>query len=167
MNNKFIVWVLILLAVYGGIGGTVALVGGNQSVTSLAGMTNLDGLTITPVDSGDGFKVGANGGLTQEMRSSTCNLATTVARLPIATTSVPFQCSITGVVTGDQVYVTLPAEGAATGQAGVAVGYAIASSTAGVIEVGLYARPWNSTTGIATSSFAQSTTSVQVWTVDN
>lgn len=116
----------------------------------------------------DNVTIGTNGGTINEIKSTTCNLSTTVANLPVATSSKPFQCAITGVASGDQVYVTLPSDGGSLGGTpGIIMSYAKASTTAnGYIEVGL-AIPFGGFGSVATSSFPLATTSVQVLYIDN
>lgn len=144
------IWLAIAVAI---VIALIGLVGGNQSEPAVAGMSNLDGLTLVPVDSTDGLKVGSNGSTNQEIKSTTCTLATT--ELPLEATSTDaFTCAITGVNTGDQVFVSLPSNsGSNLG------GFVVDSATAGsgTITVGI-----TNLTGAATSSFPLATTTVQV-----
>ena len=123
--------------------------------------------TAFDIYTSSGITVGANGGDLNELNSSTCNLSISATRLPFAaSTTAPFNCAITGLASGDQVFVTLPAHtnfGAVnTTVHSFWVVAAAASSTAGQIDVWIY-----NGTGTATSSFVQATTSVQVWSADN
>jgi hypothetical protein len=109
------------------------------------------------------LKVGQNGSKFGTLKATTCNLAITAGRLPLATSSQPFQCAITGVKSGDFVSVWLASDGGSlSGTGGIQTSYAKASTTAGYIEVGLYSRPTSIGTTVATSSFSLATTSVQV-----
>ena len=115
-----------------------------------------------------GFTAGPDGTVINELRSTTCNLAIAAARLPLATSTQPFQCAITAVASGDQVWVAHPSDGGSQGRTGgITLGYAKASSTAGYIEVGLFSRPTSVGTTVATSSFTLATTSVHVLYIDN
>ncbi len=110
------------------------------------------------------LKVGDNGSKFGMLQATTCNLAITAGRLPLATSTQPFQCAITGVKSGDFVSAVLPFDGGSlSGTGGIAISYAKASTTAGYIEVGLYSRGYP-VTGVATSSFPLATSSVQVLT---
>jgi len=122
------------------------------------------GITTTGAVIAGTLQVGTNGSTISELKSTTCNLSITAARLPLATSTQPFQCAVTGVASGDQVYVSLPSDGGSlSGNGGVYVTYAKASTTAGFIEVGLALTPMQ----VATSSFAGATTSVSVLYIDN
>ena len=128
------------------------------STLNVTGATSFAGaMTLTST-----FKVGTNGSTITELKSTTCNIAT--YELPLdATSTDAFYCAITGLASGDQVFVTLPSDNAsATG--GFQVSYAKASTTpdgAGV-EIGIM-----NSSGAATSTFPLATTSVQVLYVDN
>jgi hypothetical protein len=128
MNIKIklgVLCIVILLFVFG-------LSVGISKDPILAGMSNFDGITITPAESGDGLKVGSTGTSVTKMITGTCNLSgyagnDTIAADAIATTS----CAVTGVLTsGDKVFVSLPATANS-----VVVQAAVASSTAGNITV--------------------------------
>lgn len=93
--------------VLGGVALVIAIIAlfigiGSRSEVSapLAGMTNLDGLTITPVDSGDGLKVGSNGSTVAELIANTCTLIG-AGEVITASTTRPFDCAITGIASGD------------------------------------------------------------------
>lgn len=113
------------------------------------------GASITTAGS---LVIGANGSSLNEVKSTTCNLSTVSGNLPLATTTAPFYCAITGVASGDQVFVSLPSDATSA----ITLKYATASTTDGYIEVGLAAVNTS-----ATASFSTATTSVQVLYIDN
>lgn len=125
-----------------------------SSARGVGGTTNFDTLDV------DSVIVGENGSTLNEIKSTTCNLSTTATSL--ASSTSPFQCAITGIASGDQVFVTLPYGNSMSGLGGIAMRYAVASTTAGFIEVGLF-----NASGVATTSYALATTSVQVLYLDN
>lgn len=126
--NKIHEWIntgLILLVFISG------LVGGNQSV-NVGGMSNLDGLTIVPVESTDGFKLGTNGSTkTKDIIGSGVLIYSN--NTVIASTTRVFDIAVTGVVAGDNVSVQLGTT-SAPGLGWVLAG-ASASSTNGFITV--------------------------------
>ena len=99
--------------------GVIGLIGGNtqsvpQSTNLLGGMTNLDGLTITPVDSGDGLKIGSSGDLVAAHEFSTCAPTFSSADM-IATSSAIGICTDSSFTTSDKVLATQRFTGATTG----------------------------------------------------
>ena len=112
------------------------------------------------------LKVGTNGANLWEVKAATCNLTTTVLRTSLATSTLPFNCAVTGVASGDVVFATLPSDGGSVtdgiNKGGIQLRYATASSTAGNIEIGL-----SNDSGAATSSYSGATTSVQILYIDN
>lgn len=141
----------------------IALVGGHAglfgSVTSPA--TNLDYLELS-----QGFKLPAGpsvttanqGTVVQAMLQGSCNPTFNGSSLA-ATTTGQFFCSVTGVASGDKVFISLPS-GAAQVLGGInAVGNGYATTT-GVIAFDLV-----NLTGTATTSFPQATTTVKYWVV--
>jgi hypothetical protein len=129
------------------------------SEQDFGGMSNVDGLTITPTESTDGLKVGpaSSATLNTKIISGTCTLTSYAA---ISATSTQLHnCAITGVVTsGDRILVELPGGTALQGPGGfgsLVVAGATASSTAGNISVGIL-----NLTGAATTSYPLASTSV-------
>ena len=133
--------------------------GGTLNVSGLTTLTNASSTLLSVGTSG-----GSSGTTVAQILKGTCNLSTTVARTSLSTSTLPFQCAVTNVVSGDQVFVSLPNDGGSvTGLSnvgGIRLSYAIASTTNGYIEVGL-----SNMSGTATSSYTLATTSVQYWIV--
>lgn len=107
--NKIITWVIGIVAVVAlGLG----LVGGNnQSVPSndgLKGMTNLSGLVITPLDSGDGLVVGTSGTNTSfsGLIGTSCNLLGMNVSHAASTTKA-YDCAVTGLTSSYNVVAQL------------------------------------------------------------
>jgi len=129
---------LLLSVVFGG----SSMLGGvyNQSVTDVS----------------NGLRAGSDGTTITNMKSGTCNAATT--QLPLEATSTDnFTCSVTGVVAGDRVLVELPSDGGSV-YGGFNVTYSAASTD--TITFGV-----QNNTGAATSSFPLATTSIHYWIV--
>lgn len=147
------------------IGGFVAgQVGGDDL---LGGVTNFDSVDVTDgylvdgatVINGSGnVAIGSGGTTITKLLTGTCNLSTGTATIA-ATSSGAFYCAITGVASGDNVFVSLPI-GAASTYAGIHVVAAYATSS-NMIGVNLA-----NFTGVATSSYSQATTSVAYWISD-
>ncbi len=111
------------------------------------------------------LRLGSEGTALSNVVTGTCTLSTTVANLPLATSSKPFDCPATGVESGDQVFVSLPSNGGSLGGTpGVIMTHAKASTTADYIQVWL-AIPFGAHSSVATSSFPLATTSVQYLSV--
>jgi len=107
-----------------------------------------------------GITIGTNGTDNVEVAARTCDLA---MGSPLngfaASTTRWFNCSITGITSGDIVFGTLPINpsGSLTQTNYFTVGAVKASSTAGLVDVQLFYAG-----NVSTSSFAQATTSFQV-----
>lgn len=150
--------------------GNITTTDGNIEATAgtltVGGTSTLTGKTTMGNASTTLLSVGGSTGTTMsQILKGTCNLSTTVLNLPLATSTKPFQCSVTSVASGDLVFVSLPSDGGSLGgTSGIIMTYAKASTTAGYIEVGLSA-PFGSIVSVATSSFALATTSVPYFIV--
>lgn len=104
------------------------------------------------------FKLGTNGTELTKFITGTCNAATTEGALEASSTD-DYTCTVTGAASGDKVFVSLPQNGTViTG--GFIVDHVVASTN--TITFGI-----TNLTGAATTSFAQATTSVQYWVIDN
>lgn len=130
-----------------------------QSFWDTANGYRVDG---TAVIDGDGsLIIGTNGTTVTDIITGTCNLSQNSAGSHAATTSMEYYCAVTGVTSGDQVFVSLPqgagayAAGGSSPFGGFTVNTAFAT-TSNVIGVSVY-----NGTGAATTSAAQATTSVQ------
>lgn len=155
------------------IGGLVAIVIAIGAIVyiqhtpnKLGGVSNVDTLSAT------GLQVGTNcnssgstcGGTTiSQLLSGTCN-AISYSSLS-ASSTLRVDCAVTGVVSGDKVFVSLPVSNKAgalnVGANGIVLaGGAAASSTSGYISFDLF-----NASGAATSSYPQASTSVQYWVV--
>jgi hypothetical protein len=102
------------------------------------------------------LKVGANGSTITEMKATTCDLIGTTFTQP-ATTSVAYDCAVTGVASGDVVFAQLKT---ATGTVGSwDITRSMASTTAGYITVlltnhtGVTAVPSATAVGSSTNVF--------------
>ena len=160
MNSNSKVFVGVLIAVIIAIGGyffpqVQSIVGSDGRGTRFPNGISVNS-TVSPAS--NGLRIGANGSEIVEMKSTTCNAATT--ELPLEATSTDaFTCSVTGVAAGDQVHVTLPSDsGSVFG--GFNISYAVASTDTVTFGV-------QNNTGVATTSFPLATTSVQVLYFDN
>lgn len=152
MTKNLVFSALIALAV-----SFIVAVSDNQS--NFAGLSERDVKVVS-------LTVGDNGTKVNELKATTCNLSTT--QLPLEATSTDvFYCAVTGVASGDLVWVQLPSD---NGQVNLSTGggvgfqttYSVASSTNGYIEVGL-----GNLSGASTSTFPLATTSVRVFYFDN
>jgi len=153
LSLLIILWLVVSPMLFGG--STVDLGAAVRDVTTISNTWKFNPGTL---------QLGPNGATITELKSTTCTLSTT--QLPLEATSTDvFYCAITGVASGDQVFVSLPSDNGAEGVAnfsGFMLSYARASTTAGYIEVGL-----SNFSGVATSTFPLATTSVQVLYIDN
>lgn len=135
--------VLSLIAIVIAITGCFTPVGQkvvSNGVKALGGMTGLAGLTITPIESTDGVKIGSNGSTYANIKSGACTIwapATTIA----ASTSQQIVCqsatdgsigSITGVTT-DSVCNLMMASSTNTTSNSISLQGISASSTAGTL----------------------------------
>jgi len=151
---KILTWASALLVVV----ALIAVGNINKQIRVVSDRPLGGSLEILQTKFANGFIVGENGTAINEMRSTTCNLATT--QLPLEATSTDdFTCSISGVDSGDQVFVSLPSNNGA-----VFGGFLVDSAVAGpgTITVGV-----TNLTGASTSTFPAATTSVQVLYFDN
>lgn len=119
----------------------VALVGGNQSVPSVQGVTNYDSVTITPTSFSEGLKVGTSTPTNVNnliVAKGTCVLGTlgasSIDASQAASSTASYDCAITGVLPGDTVFATF-----ATSTPSIVNGWSIqgakASSTAGYVSI--------------------------------
>jgi len=142
MNKNYIVIAIVALILGIAIG---AVVGGNnqpQNSPIVGGMTNLDGLTITPVDSGDGLTVGSSGTNVSFIASGTCTLVTGAGGTDeshTASTTEPYDCAVTGAVSGDDVLMQFATstETTSTVSSGWVIVGAKASTTSGYITANI------------------------------
>lgn len=143
MNNSKILWGGILIAIVIAIGGYFHPQ--IESIVGAAGTRFPHGITIgLPTSSPSNIS---------KIITSTCTAATT--QLPLEASSTDdFTCTATGTVAGDNVSISLPANGDST-YGGFVVGYAVASTD--TVTFGI-----TNLTGAATSSFPLATTSVRV-----
>jgi hypothetical protein len=156
MNKNLIIGVLALLAVIGG------FLYFSKDTNILAGTTNLNSLNLDT-----SLIVGPSGSTINELVATTCTLTTTVSRLPLATSSQPFDCAVTGMASGDIVFGSLASDGGSlSGTTGIRLSSINASTTAGYAQVWLSHQSDN-VLAAATSSFALATTSFQVLYIDN
>lgn len=159
MTNSKTVWVGLIVVALIAIGAYFF----PKIQASFGGVSNLDTLEVTglAVGSGCGNEFTTCTGTTATKHLfGTCTLTTTAGRLPLATSSLPFDCSATSVTSGDNVRVTLPSDGGSLGGTpGIILSYAKASTTADSIQVWL-AIPFGAHSSVATSSFPLATTSV-------
>lgn len=133
--------------------GLIAIIGvfspvGQSAIKSIGGVTNYDELDATAIKIG-----GSNGSRIGPIIETTCNLQANFSIT--ATTTRNVSCPVTGVVSGDNVWVTLPATTSIASQY-VLVG-AVASSTSGSVEVSLLNLTGTSATPAATVGFGSST----------
>ena len=123
------------------------------------------GVTGTTTSSA-GMVIGALGTPLVTVLKGTCTLTTTVGRLPLSTTSIPFTCIATNEVAGDQAFVSLQSDGGSLAGSGmILLTYVKASSTAGFLEVGLSFRPGLTQSETSTSSFTGVTSTVPYFIV--
>lgn len=135
MSNKVNTIGLVVVAVIAIIALFVGI--GSQSLPSyeLAGMSNVDGLTITPVDTGDGLVVGSTGSTITKIITGTGSLIGPNYTSLAASSSIPFDIAVTGVVSTDKVFAQF-ATSSAVG-AGWLITGASASTTSGYITLGV------------------------------
>lgn len=108
-NILVILAVIVVLGFFGGLA-----VGNKETPIApavLGGMTSYDGLTLTPVDSTDGFKLGRTGTspstFTYILGGTLTNTSCTGSLTQPATTTSTYYCSVTNSSNGDIVLVTL------------------------------------------------------------
>lgn len=111
----------------------------------------------------DGIHVGPSGANLTQLQVNTCNLTQyTLGSFPASTTA-QFFCAVTGVVSGDLVFGSLPV-GAGANLAGYSMpggGFNLVAAYA--TSTGQIGVTIANNTGAATSSFSQATTSFQYW----
>lgn len=130
------------------------------ATSTFSGGVTISSLGVTGTASSSALIVGSGTSIARIL-AGTCNPEITAGRLPLATSSQPFQCTVTGAVSGDKVFVSLPSDGGTlAGTFPILLTAAKASSTADYIEIYL-AHPTDGVSAAATSSFALATTSVQ------
>lgn len=135
MNKKFIYGAIMLTFIVAVLALLVGLGAGVQSNDSTGGITNLDGLTITPAESGDGLKVGSNGSTLAEMKVVSCDLIGSNGSHAASTTK-PYDCAITGITSSDVAFAQLATSTAiGSGSLGWAIVASKASTTAGYVTV--------------------------------
>lgn len=105
--------------------------------------------------------IGANGSSISEFKATTCNLIGTDASQP-ASTTVAYDCAVTGIASGDVVMAILASSTPRFGQ-GWDIKAAIASTTAGFLTVLLS----NETGTAAVPSATSVGSSTNVWYLDN
>lgn len=125
---------------------------------NLGGMSNLDGLTIVPVEENDAFRLGSLGDdFTKFIATSTCNLDRRGGSVA-ASTTVFFDCRVVGARAGDIVF----AQATSTMQNYWRVNGAQASSTDDFVSVGILSATTTGSSGIPGST---ATTGLSVWLV--
>lgn len=158
-NSK--TWVALVAVAIIAIVGFVFLSGGEK----LAGVTNYDSIETEGLALGDGCD---NEGTTcvgtthTKFLSGTCNLTQSTVGSFAASSSLEHFCAVSNVASGDKVFVVLPrAAGTGSGSIGLVplTSYATTSGAIGVVLANFV--------GVATTSYAQATTSVTYWIVDN
>lgn len=139
-------------------------------VMALANSSNntLGSVETVLVRAGGGIQVGNTRTATimPNIQTGTCTLTTTVGRLPLATSSQPFDCVANGVKSGDLVWGQINSDGGSlSGTGGIVLAFAKASTTANHIEAWLYSRATSVGTTVASSSFSLATSSFRYWSV--
>lgn len=128
-----------------------------------AGTATFGTIAGTIINSGT-LKLGTNGSTITELKASTCNLSG--ADVSIAATSTGYvYCSLTGVASGDVVMAQLSTStiGALNVNQNWMITSAVASTTAGIIDIRLY----NGTGADAVPSVTRVGSSTNVWYLDN
>lgn len=120
-----VVTVIAVLGVFTPVGKEVV-----SKVEKLGGVTNYDEVDATAIKIG-----GTNGSRVGPVIAGTCTLLG--ANLPVsASSTAPFDCAVTGVVAGDQVFVSLATTSKTTNGEWIAAS-SNASSTSGFITINL------------------------------
>lgn len=122
-------WVGILIAIVIATGSLSLIL--HSSTANFGGVTNYDEVDATAIKIG-----GTNGTRVGPIISKTCSLAANTFTIA-ATSTALFDCAVTGVVSGDNVFVQSATTTGAFG-AGWLVAGAIASSTSGFVSVSIY-----------------------------
>lgn len=169
MNNKFIVGVLVVLTLavgylfFGSMGISLGKASGPahlQHESFLQGLSAgvRDQFTVTNTGVAT---IGTNGSAISELKATTCNLIGTNAS-QAASTTVAYDCAVTGVASGDVVMAMLASSTPSTLTYGWDIRAAKASSTAGYVTVLLY------NGGIAAVPSVSSVgSSTNIWYMDN
>jgi hypothetical protein len=112
----------------------------------------------------NGIYVGDQGTILTDVVSGTCNATFSGTSLAASSTG-QFLCAVTGAVSGDKVFIELPAGAGANAQGAASLygGFTVAGAYATTTDVIGFNILNN--TGAATTSFRQATTSVQYWII--
>ena len=168
MNNKlsilgFVVLMLLVSGLYfkGGsnlFGGGTRMVNGLSTDTTSpsAGQVRTTTLTVT-----SSAVIGTNGSTISELKGTTCDLIGTDAS-QTASTTVAYDCAVTGVASGDVVLAQLATSTPVGGSAGWSISAALASTTAGYVTVLLYN---NGVAAVPSATHVGSSTNI--WYMDN
>lgn len=168
--NKIIVGVLVVLALVLGyfvgsyttsktFGATGTRFPNGISANSTSPVAGeVRGTTLTATGS---LTVGTNGSTIAELKGTTCNLIGTDAS-QVASTTVAYDCAVTGIASGDVVMAMLATSTPVGGSSGWSISAAKASTTAGYITVLLY------NNGVAAVPSVTSVgSSTNIWYMDN
>lgn len=147
--------ILVLLFVVASMflgGGKIPTLGAAANVTSIG----------NPWEFNRTVKIGTNGATMTELKATTCNLIGTNGS-HTASTTVAYDCAVTGVASGDVVLAQLASSTPVGGGAfGWDIRGAIASTTAGYVTVLLY----NGGPSVVPSATSVGS-STQIWYMDN
>lgn len=169
-DEKFkALWVALIAVAIIAITGLFTPAGSSvmQTVGAVTGVTNYDNLGVLSLKVGSGCNngntySGCTGTKVSKMLRGTCNVTQNVPGSFVASSTALFFCTVTGVASGDNVFVSLPV-GAGT-PASQGQGFHVVSAFATTSnQIGMIL---SNDIGAATSSFAQATTSVAYWIVD-
>ncbi len=132
-NSGVIATVALIIAIVGVFTPAGKIV--QQAVKSFGGVTNYDEVDATAIKVG-----GSNGSRVGPIISTTCSLIGLDAPAQAASTTKPYDCAVTGVVSGDTVFF---AEATTTATYGAAnapfrIVSAKASTTAGYVTFGVF-----------------------------
>lgn len=141
----------------------IGLNSGGSNTNILGGTTNYDAVEAASLGIGSGCAdemSTCTGTLVTQILEGTCNPTQNAAGSHAASSSMEYFCAVTGVESGDRIFISLPAgaganaSGAGSIYGGFLVNGAFAT-TSDKIGMSIY-----NATGAATSSFPQATTSV-------
>lgn len=109
-----------------------------------------------------GLKIGPFGSVLQQAITGTCTPTATTTTVA-ATSTVQLMCSVTGVQSGDKVFIALPigAGRNALGSGSGSLGFSVAGTYATTSDVIGFSI--QNGTGAATSSYIQAITNIQYW----
>lgn len=113
------------------------------------------------------LQLGTNGTAHSKFISGTCNATQSTVGSHAATSSKELFCAVTGVTSGDKVFVSLPPGAGAYSSAGGSLLGGFTVNAAYATTTGVIGFSVLNSVGAATSSYAQATTSVQYWVIDN